>query len=77
MRRKAIGDQELALLQYLGENEPASVGEVAAGFGEARGASPFHRADDDGSACAPRATCNASRTTACTATAAPPGGRRW
>ena len=37
MRRKTIGDQELALLQYLGENEPASVGEVAAGFGEARG----------------------------------------
>ena len=34
MRRKTIGDQELALLQYLGENEPASVGEVAAGFGE-------------------------------------------
>ncbi len=30
MRRKTIGDQELALLQYLGENEPASVGEVAA-----------------------------------------------
>ncbi|MGX9718509.1 BlaI/MecI/CopY family transcriptional regulator [Stenotrophomonas acidaminiphila] len=37
MRRKTIGDQELALLQYLGENQPASVGEVAAGFGEARG----------------------------------------
>lgn len=37
MRRKTIGDQELALLQYIGENEPASVGEVAAGFGEARG----------------------------------------
>lgn len=37
MRRKTIGDQELALLQYIGENEPASVGEVAAGFGEMRG----------------------------------------
>ena len=37
MRRKTIGDQELALLQYLGENEPASVGAVAAGFGEVRG----------------------------------------
>ncbi len=37
MRRKTIGDQELALLQYIGENEPASVGEVAAGFGEPRG----------------------------------------
>lgn len=37
MRRKTIGDQELALLQYIGENEPASVGEVAAGFGELRG----------------------------------------
>lgn len=37
MRHKTIGDQELALLQYIGENEPASVGEVAAGFGEARG----------------------------------------
>jgi predicted transcriptional regulator len=37
MRRKTIGDQELALLQYIGENAPASVGEVAAGFGEARG----------------------------------------
>ena len=37
MRRKTIGDQELALLHYLAENEPASVGEVAAGFGEPRG----------------------------------------
>ncbi|MGB3393264.1 MAG: BlaI/MecI/CopY family transcriptional regulator [Stenotrophomonas sp.] len=37
MRRKTIGDQELALLQYLGENQPASVGEVVAGFGESRG----------------------------------------
>ncbi|WP_313320855.1 BlaI/MecI/CopY family transcriptional regulator [Stenotrophomonas sp.] len=37
MRRKTIGDQELALLQYIGENEPTSVGEVAARFGESRG----------------------------------------
>ncbi|RXR05942.1 BlaI/MecI/CopY family transcriptional regulator [Pseudoxanthomonas composti] len=37
MRRKSIGDQELALLQYVGERGDASVGEVAADFGEARG----------------------------------------
>ncbi|WP_454831279.1 BlaI/MecI/CopY family transcriptional regulator [Pseudoxanthomonas wuyuanensis] len=37
MRRKSIGDQELALLQYIAEQGEASVGEVAAGFGEARG----------------------------------------
>ncbi|MBO9883049.1 BlaI/MecI/CopY family transcriptional regulator [Xanthomonas sp. D-109] len=37
MRRKSIGDQELALLQYIAEHGDASVGEVAAGFGEARG----------------------------------------
>jgi len=37
MRRKTIGDQELALLQYIGEQGEASVGEVAAGFGETRG----------------------------------------
>lgn len=37
MRRKTIGDQELTLLQYIGDNEPTSVGEVAARFGEARG----------------------------------------
>jgi predicted transcriptional regulator len=37
MRRKTIGDQELALLQYIDEQGEASVGEVAAGFGEARG----------------------------------------
>ena len=36
MRGKTIGDQELALLQYIGENQPASVGEVAARFGEDR-----------------------------------------
>ncbi len=37
MSRKSIGDQELALLQHLGQQGDASVGEVAAGFGEARG----------------------------------------
>lgn len=37
MRRKSIGDQELALLQYIAEHGDTSVGEVAAGFGEARG----------------------------------------
>ncbi|TBR36197.1 MULTISPECIES: BlaI/MecI/CopY family transcriptional regulator [Dyella] len=37
MSKPSIGDQELALLNYLAEHEPASVGEVAAGFGESRG----------------------------------------
>ena len=37
MRRKSIGDQELALLQHIAEQGDASVGEVAAAFGEARG----------------------------------------
>ena len=37
MSRPSIGDQELALLHYLAGHAPASVGEVAAGFGEARG----------------------------------------
>ncbi|PPU71525.1 methicillin resistance protein [Xanthomonas melonis] len=37
MRGKTIGDQELALLQYIEEHGTASVGEVAAVFGEARG----------------------------------------
>lgn len=37
MSKPSIGDQELALLQYLAEHQPASVGEVAAGFGEPRG----------------------------------------
>ncbi len=37
MRGKSIGDQELALLQYVAEQGDASVGEVAAAFGEARG----------------------------------------
>ena len=35
--RKSIGDQELALLQHLSEHGDASVGEVAAAFGEPRG----------------------------------------
>ena len=37
MRNKTIGDQELALLQHIAEQGDASVGEVAAGFGESRG----------------------------------------
>lgn len=37
MGKPTIGDQELALLQYLADNNNASVGEVAAGFGEPRG----------------------------------------
>lgn len=36
MRNKTIGDQELALLQYIAEQGDASVGEVAAAFGESR-----------------------------------------
>lgn len=37
MNKPSIGDQELALLHYLSEHQPASVGEVAAGFGQPRG----------------------------------------
>lgn len=37
MAKPSIGDQELALLQYIAEHNNASVGEVAAGFGEPRG----------------------------------------
>ena len=37
MRRKTIGDQELALLQHIAALGDASVGEVAATFGEPRG----------------------------------------
>lgn len=37
MQRKTIGDQELALLQYIGEQQPVSVGEVAAGYGDQHG----------------------------------------
>lgn len=37
MGKATIGDQELALLQYIAGHSNASVGEVAAGFGEPRG----------------------------------------
>ena len=37
MGNKTIGDQELALLQHIAEAGDASVGEVAAAFGESRG----------------------------------------
>jgi predicted transcriptional regulator len=37
MGKATIGDQELALLQYIAEHNDASVGEVATGFGEPRG----------------------------------------
>ncbi|RAN75265.1 methicillin resistance protein [Bacillus sp. SRB_336] len=37
MRKPTIGDQELALLQHIDESGAASVGEVAASFGEPRG----------------------------------------
>jgi len=37
MRKPSIGDQELALLQHIDEVGAASVGEVAASFGEPRG----------------------------------------
>ena len=37
MRKPTIGDQELALLQHIDEGGAASVGEVAASFGEPRG----------------------------------------
>ena len=37
MRKPTIGDQELALLQHIEEGGAASVGEVAASFGEPRG----------------------------------------
>ena len=37
MRNPSIGDQELALLQHIDESGAASVGEVAASFGEPRG----------------------------------------
>lgn len=37
MKRKSIGDRELALLQYLDQQGESSVGEVASGFGEASG----------------------------------------
>jgi predicted transcriptional regulator len=34
MRTSSLGDQELALLRYITENAPVTVGEVAGGFGE-------------------------------------------
>ena len=37
MGKPSIGDQELALLQYIAEHTNVSVGEVAAGYGEPRG----------------------------------------
>jgi predicted transcriptional regulator len=37
MSKPTIGDQELGLLHYLSDHQSASVGEVAAGFGEPRG----------------------------------------
>lgn len=37
MNRKSVGDQELLLLQFVAAQGDASVGEVAAGFGETRG----------------------------------------
>ncbi|HWU77638.1 MAG TPA: BlaI/MecI/CopY family transcriptional regulator [Rhodanobacter sp.] len=37
MRKPSIGDQELALLQHIDACDTASVGEVAADFGEPRG----------------------------------------
>lgn len=35
--KKAVGDQELAVLRYVAEHGPATVGEVAERFGEAQG----------------------------------------
>ncbi|MFC5741459.1 BlaI/MecI/CopY family transcriptional regulator [Dyella tabacisoli] len=37
MSKPSIGDQELALLQYLADHQHASVGQVASIFGHARG----------------------------------------
>jgi predicted transcriptional regulator len=37
MSGKTVGDQELALLRYVVEVEPVSVGQVAEGFGAPRG----------------------------------------
>jgi len=37
MTKKTIGDQELALLQYIGEVPKSTVAEVCAGYGEPRG----------------------------------------
>jgi len=37
MRTPSLGDQELAVLRYITEHAPVTVGEVAAGFGEPNG----------------------------------------
>ncbi|SEO68155.1 MULTISPECIES: BlaI/MecI/CopY family transcriptional regulator [unclassified Luteibacter] len=37
MSKKTIGDQELALLQYIEDAPKSSVAEVVAGYGESRG----------------------------------------
>ncbi len=37
MSTASLGDQELALLRYITENAPVTVGEVVAGFGEPTG----------------------------------------
>lgn len=37
MSRSTIGDQELALLRHLAKHQPASVGEIAASFGDVHG----------------------------------------
>jgi len=37
MSRPTIGDQELVLLRHLARHQPASVGEIAASFGEVHG----------------------------------------
>src|SRR5690242_6391494 len=37
MQRKSIGDQELALLHFIGQHGEMSASEVAAKFGESRG----------------------------------------
>jgi predicted transcriptional regulator len=37
MGKATIGDQELALLQYIADHSNASAGEVATGYGEPRG----------------------------------------
>ncbi len=37
MNPRSIGDQELAVLRYVAEQGPTTVGQVAEGFGEPRG----------------------------------------
>ena len=36
MKRPALGDQELEILRFVSERAPATVGEVAASYGESR-----------------------------------------